>query len=106
MPFYEVTQEARSPRPAAGFVALDLYEHADVQRLLRANISVLGEDLLIVGEEFGEWEDGRRRIDLLAIDRAGPLVDIEIERKEDGGHIELQRSGTRRSSRPWNSDRS
>ena len=90
MPLYEVTEEALSPRPAAGFAALGLYERADLQRLLRANISVLGEDLLIVGEEFGEWEDARRRIDLLAIDRTGRLVVIEIMRTEDGGHMELQ----------------
>ena len=44
----------------------------------------------MVAEEFGHWEDARRRIDLLALDRAGHLVVIELKRDETGGHMELQ----------------
>jgi hypothetical protein len=69
---------------------LGLYERHDIQRLLRDAISALGEDLLVVAEEFGHWEDARRRIDLLAIDRTGHLVVIEPKRDESGGHMELQ----------------
>src|SRR5439155_24310739 len=65
-------------------------ERTDIQRLLRDDIAVLGEDLLVVSEEFREWEDARRRIDLLALDKAGRLVVIEIKRTEDGGHMDLQ----------------
>src|SRR5690606_7668255 len=36
------------------------------------------------------WEDARRRIDLLAIDKTGHLVVIELKRTDDGGHMELQ----------------
>jgi hypothetical protein len=67
-----------------------MYERQDLQRLLRDQVSALGEDLLVVAEEFGSWEDARRRIDLLAIDREGRLVVIEIKRTDDGGHMELQ----------------
>ncbi len=90
MPLYEVTNEGLSRRPPERFAALGLYERADLQRLLRDDISVLGEDLLVVAEEFGEWEDARRRIDLLALDKSGHLVVIEIKRTDDGGHMELQ----------------
>jgi len=45
---------------------------------------------LVVSEEFGDWEDSRRRIDLLGIDKAANLVVIELKRTEDGGHMELQ----------------
>ncbi len=72
------------------FADLGLYERSDLQRLLRDAISALGEDLLVVAEEFGYWEDARRRIDLLALDRAGHLVVIELKRDETGGHMELQ----------------
>lgn len=44
----------------------------------------------MIGEEFGQWEDARRRIDLLAIDHDGQLVVIELKRTDDGGHMELQ----------------
>ena len=44
----------------------------------------------MIAEEFGAWDDSRRRIDLLAIDKEGCIVVIELKRTEDGGHMELQ----------------
>ena len=44
----------------------------------------------MVAEEFGEWEDARRRIDLLCLDRDANLVVVELKRTEDGGHMDLQ----------------
>lgn len=67
-----------------------LRERADLQRLLRASIHVISADLMIIAEEFGNWQDSRRRIDLLALDRDANLVVIELKRTEDGGHMELQ----------------
>ena len=90
MPLYEVTDSGLTKRPTADFAALQMYERQDLQRLLRDEIGALGDDLMVVSEEFGYWEDARRRIDLLAIDRTGRLVVIEIKRTDDGGHIELQ----------------
>jgi hypothetical protein len=90
VPLYEVTDDGLVSRPVATFSDLGLYERHDLQRLLRESISVLGEDLLVVAEEFGSWEDSRRRIDLLALDRGGHLVVIELKRDESGGHMDLQ----------------
>ncbi|HJV09545.1 MAG TPA: hypothetical protein VJ653_07680 [Acidimicrobiales bacterium] len=90
MPLFEVTAAGLKARPIADFAVLGMYERADLQRLLRDDISALGDDLLVVAEEFGNWEDARRRIDLLALDRAGRLVVIELKRTDDGGHMELQ----------------
>ena len=44
----------------------------------------------MIEEEFSQWEDARRRIDLLALDRSGRLVVIEIKRTGSGGHMDLQ----------------
>jgi hypothetical protein len=44
----------------------------------------------VVAEEFGEWEDSKRRIDLLGVDADANLVVIELKRSEDGGHMDLQ----------------
>ena len=44
-------------------------ERADLQRLLRDKSDVLEEGLLIISEEFGNWEDSNRRIDLLGLGR-------------------------------------
>src|SRR6185503_3968724 len=67
-----------------------LRERGDLQRFLRDQIEVIAPDVLIVSEEFGGWEDSKRRIDLLGVDRSANLVVIELKRTEDGGHMELQ----------------
>ena len=69
---------------------MGIAERADIQRLLRAQIDVIGDDLYVLAEEFGDWEDSKRRIDLLAIDADANLVVIELKRTQDGGHMELQ----------------
>lgn len=90
VPLYEVTNSGMDRYQVAAFAALGLSEREDLQRLLRDDITVLDDDLLVVSEEFGNWEDARRRIDLLAVDSEGHLVVIELKRTEDGGHMDLQ----------------
>lgn len=90
MPLFEVTKDGLAAHASRAFADIGLYERADIQRLLRQDISVLGEDLLVIAEEFGQWEDASRRLDLLALDKQGRLVVIEIKRTHDGGHMELQ----------------
>jgi len=53
-------------------------------------INIIGDDLLVIAQEYSLFQDSRRRVDMLAIDRAGNLVVIELKRTEDGGHMELQ----------------
>jgi RecB family endonuclease NucS len=57
---------------------------------LQNQIDVVSPDTLVFSEEFGEWEDSKRRIDLLGIDRDANIVVIELKRTEEGGHMELQ----------------
>jgi hypothetical protein len=90
MALFEVTGHRLTRHEEATFAALEMYERSDLQQLLKEGISALGEDLLVISEEFGNWEDARRRIDLLALDKDGRLVVIEIKRTDDGGHMELQ----------------
>ncbi|TCM39613.1 hypothetical protein [Kribbella sp. VKM Ac-2568] len=90
MALYEVTDDGLAERAPGAFSALGMYERADLQRLIAADPKVLGEDLLVIAEEFGGWEDANRRIDILALDRDGRLVVIELKRTDSGGHMELQ----------------
>lgn len=90
MPLYEVTGSGLTAHEPAKFKTLEMYEKQDLQRLLREQVDALGEELLVIAEEFGNWEDAKRRIDLLALDKEGRLVVIEIKRTSDGGHMELQ----------------
>ena len=61
-----------------------------LQRMLLDQPEVLEEGLLIIAEEFGNWQDSNRRIDLLGLDTDGRLVVVELKRGETGGHMDLQ----------------
>jgi len=45
---------------------------------------------MVISEEFDQWGESSRRIDLLCIDKEANLVVVELKRTEDGGHMELQ----------------
>ncbi|MGF1453576.1 MAG: hypothetical protein ACFB21_16060, partial [Opitutales bacterium] len=90
MALYEMTSDAFREVTPASFSELQVRERGDLQRLLRTQIDVIADDLYVLAEEFGDWEDSRRRIDLLAIDAQVNLVVIELKRTHDGGHMELQ----------------
>lgn len=90
MPIYEFASEEIRPLHKTTFSQAQMQERRDLQRLLRANISVVAPETLVIAEEFGDWHESRLRIDLLAVDRDANLVVIELKRTEDGGHMELQ----------------
>lgn len=90
MTLYRITAEKLESVPRTTFAAENLLERKDMQRLLRRDISPIGDDLMVIAEEYGEWEDSNRRIDLLCLSKGGGLVVVEIKRTEDGGHMELQ----------------
>lgn len=90
MPLYEVMPDSLRPLTETTLASERIRERQDLQRLLRDKIGVLDEGLLVIAEEFGEWEESRRRIDLLAIDREANLVVIELKRDDTGGHMDLQ----------------
>lgn len=72
------------------FSDVAISERQGLQALLRDNIGVLSSDLLVISEEYSNWQESLRRVDLLAIDRESNLVVIELKCQENGGHMELQ----------------
>ena len=90
MPIYRIHNDEIVPIQRTTFAEQGLRERQDLQTLLKTQIDVVAPDTLILAEEFSDWEDSRRRIDLLGIDRGANLVVIELKRTEDGGHMELQ----------------
>ena len=90
MSIFELEKDRIVQLPETSFSAEGVKERQDLQRILRSRIEVLDPDLLIIAEEYGDWEESRRRIDLLALDRDAKLVVIELKRTDDGGHMELQ----------------
>ena len=90
MSIYRIADEKFQKLPETTFAAESLYERKDLQRMIKNDISVLGSDLMVIAEEFSNWENSDRRIDLLCIDTKPRLVVVELKRTTDGGHMELQ----------------
>lgn len=90
MPIYELTGDRLIELPVTNFSSFGIRERYDLQRLLRDQVELISPDTLVISEEFADWSDSRRRIDLLGIDRQAKIVVIELKRSEDGAHMELQ----------------
>lgn len=90
MALYQITENTLQLLSATSFQQENLWERRDLQRLLKANIGAISSDILVIAEEFGEWDQSGRRIDLLAVDKDANLVIVELKRTDDGGHMELQ----------------
>lgn len=90
MPLYQITDGVLSPLTTTNFQRENLWERRDLQQLLKANIEAIDPNVMVIAEEFGDWDESGRRIDLLAVDKDANLVVIELKRTDDGGHMELQ----------------
>jgi hypothetical protein len=76
-----------SPRT---FIELNIWERKHLEEWIRLNPEMLGEDLLILTVEFDRFVQSSDRLDLLALDRSGNLVVIELKRDSAAGYADLQ----------------
>ena len=67
-----------------------ILERQDLEKWIETNPAILGEDLLIVTSEYDRFDKTNERLDLLAIDRDGNLVLIELKRDDSGKNLDLQ----------------
>lgn len=90
MPLYAITNDELKPVPTTTFADQSILERKHLQAMLKRNPSPLGDDLMVLCEEYSNWRGSLRSIDLLCLSRDRSLVVVEIKRTEDGGHMELQ----------------
>lgn len=90
MPLYIFKDKQILEVASTNFWAEGIREREGLQAALRDNIDAISPETLIISEEFSEWSEGARRIDLLGIDKQARLVVIELKRDEGGAHMELQ----------------
>ena len=90
MPFFEFTDNELVPIGQRTLQDQSIWERRDLQKVLRKSLQELLPEVLILAEEFCDWDDSKRRIDLLGIDRDANLVVIELKRGETGSYMELQ----------------
>lgn len=75
---------------AGTFGQLSIWERTHIQEWIRRAPEVLGEELLVVSMEFDRFKQSADRLDLLALDRRGNLVVVELKRDGLAGYADLQ----------------
>ena len=61
-----------------------------LERWIVENPDLVGEQLLILGHQLAEFEEDRDRLDILALDRSGEIVLVELKVSEDFRVTDLQ----------------
>ena len=74
----------------SSFIKLNIWERTHIQEWVREAPEILGEELLVVTIEFDRFNNSNDRLDILAIDRQGNLVIVELKRDSYAGYAELQ----------------
>ena len=72
------------------FAELKVKERQDLEEWIKQNPAILGMDLLLISSEFDGFDKTKERLDLLAIDRDGKLVVVELKRDVAGTLADLQ----------------
>ena len=85
---YEMNGENLTGIERTSFKARGILE-GTLQEALRKNPEYVEDGLFVISDEFSDWADSGRSIDLLCIDSDGNVVVVELKRA-DGAHMELQ----------------
>jgi hypothetical protein len=57
MAIIRIDKDRVEPLSPTSLKRAGLHERFDFQRLLKKAITVIGSDLLVIAEEFGDWEE-------------------------------------------------
>jgi len=89
---FEVTSDLKDVKKieSGNFVSLSIWERQHIEEWIRKTPDIFGESLLTVSTEFNQFIDCKDRLDILAIDRQGNLVVIEIKRDPYAAYADLQ----------------
>ncbi|MDY7081476.1 MAG: endonuclease NucS, partial [Halobacteria archaeon] len=89
---FSVDEDEKTAEPIkeSNFSELDILEEDDLQQWAIDEPRLLGEDLLVVSSEYSNFEDTRDRLDILALDRDGKLVVVELKRDRADRTTDLQ----------------
>lgn len=68
----------------------NILERQDIEKWVEDSPEILGEELLIITTEYDKFDKTNERLDLLAIDKEGNLVIVELKRDNSGKSVELQ----------------
>ncbi|MBI5076480.1 MAG: hypothetical protein HZB62_15115 [Nitrospirae bacterium] len=90
MAIYSFENKAFQKIGETNFNSEGILERQHLQVALKTQIDIVAPNCLVISEEFSEWSESQRRIDLLAVDKEANLVVIELKRTDTGEFMELQ----------------
>ncbi len=81
-----------NPLTETSFEDSDIKEVGEggIEEWILKNPNMLEEKLLVVCNQFSAFENSQKRVDVLAIDKNGKLVVVEIKRTKDAGDADIQ----------------
>lgn len=74
----------------ANFSKMGVWERTHMEEWIAERPDILGEDLLTITTEYAGFDKTSRRLDILAVDRYGKLVVIELKRDVAETFVDLQ----------------
>lgn len=87
---YDKRKKSLTPCKETEFRSHKLLERQDLSKWVEQYPAILGEELLVVTSEYDRFDKTSERLDLLAIDKEGNLVVIELKRDDSGKSVDLQ----------------
>ena len=90
MAIFELSETEIIKIPRTTFQEKNILERQHLQNFIKDKIEIISPDTLVISEEFSDWDESNKRIDLLGIDKDANLVVIELKRTKTGDHMDLQ----------------
>ena len=87
---YDKRKRSLTPCKETEFRSHGLLERQDLSKWVEQAPAILGEELHVVTSEYDRFDKTSERLDLLAIDKDGKLVVIELKRGDSGKNVDLQ----------------
>lgn len=90
--FYVIDRDTKNLKAIepSTFRELNIWERKDIEKWIENYPAILGEDLFVITTEYDKFDKTSDRLDILAIDRNGKLVIIELKRDMAPSAVELQ----------------
>lgn len=87
---YDKTSKKISTYMETDLKSHNIFERQGIEKWVENYPDILGEELLIITSEYDKFDKTNERLDLLAMDKDGNLVVIELKRDDSGKNVESQ----------------
>jgi len=87
---YNIKDKKFQSLQESSFSALNILERQGIEKWVEENPDIVGEELLIISTEYDKFDKTNERLDILALDKEGKIVVVELKRDDSGRNVELQ----------------